>query len=323
MPLNRTPPSIPTLSNTDCISENLCQSDPNLSLTSDHSVLSEQITQRIKRKRSTKQYDTTSDNLTGFKNEIKDFIKDLISNQNARLDRFENHIMEIKSQYTKIEDSNSSIEKSMNHMSDQLTSLENNISALEKERSNMVSQISLIEEKMENFERNLLKTSIEIRNVPKLSQGARETKEQLYALARSLSTILNVELKGSDIRDVMRYPSKKEAKSSTISIEFSNTLLKTRILQASKEYNKRNPSDKLNSSLLGLNSDKVPIYVAEKLSANSNRLFYMARSFTKSNNYLFCWTSEGRILIKKDTNSTYIVVKSESQLETIVKPNTA
>lgn len=81
------------------------------------------LSQRVKRRREVDS-DAIYDELAGFKSDIKDMIKELISAQNTRMDNLEQHMMELKKQFSTIKDTNKDIENAMNSMSTQLTSLE-------------------------------------------------------------------------------------------------------------------------------------------------------------------------------------------------------
>lgn len=269
------------------------------------------LSQRVKRRREVDS-DAIYDELAGFKSDIKDMIKELISAQNTRMDNLEQHMMELKKQFSTIKDTNKDIENAMNSMSTQLTSLETQISGLESQRKEINTHVYMIEEKIENLDRNIIKTSIELRNVPKRPQ---ETKENLFCLVKTLSQSINVTLQPHDIRDVSRQPSKRESPVSALVVEFSNTLIKSRILNGIKEFNKANNKDKMNSSHLGLDSPKIPIYATELLTNTSKRLYFLARTLAKSENYAFCWISNGRVLLRRHKDGPHIVVKDEHHLQ--------
>ncbi|KAG7299877.1 hypothetical protein JYU34_015762 [Plutella xylostella] len=276
------------------------------------------VTQRAKRRRDSGDYSNLAD-FNSLKEELKYMIGQLMSTQSERLDKLENHILDIKDHTTKIEHTNGEIEKSMTFMSDQMSSIEAQIKKLELEKGEMALQILNLEDKLDFYDHQLNKTSIEIRNVPKIMN---ESKEKLYDTIHYLSKQLCTDLHYQEIRDVSRAPSKKENRTSTIRVEFSNTLSKARFLSASKMYNKNNPNNKINSNLLGYPEPKIPVYVAEQLTAKAKRLFYLARIFVKTHNYNSCWTTNGRIFIKEKVDGAYIIVKNEQQLETLSKPNT-
>ena len=250
-------------------------------------------------------------------NDIKAFINELVSAQNSRLDKLENHFKEIKGQYIKIEDTSLEIEKSMTYMSDQLTALESKILNLEKERASTTTKLSMLDEKLESLERSYVKTCVEIRNVPKRPQ---ETKKDLYCFIKQLSQILQLELQERDIRDVARQPSKRDSRVSNITIEFSNTLTKYDLLASAKNFNKRNPDHKLNSSHLGFEGAVSPVYIAEQLTSQAKKLFYVTRNFAKANQYTHCWTSNGRVLLRKGKDTPHILVKNDQQLHQLAMP---
>lgn len=276
------------------------------------------ITQRAKRRCLSDE--VTSGNLDMFKNEIKKMINEMICTQSTRLDKLEGHIKEIKNHYTEIKVTNTDLEKAMTAVSDQLQSLESKIMGLENQRGSMAIQLATLENKLEVLDHNLIKTSVELRNVPKRQN---ETKSMLYETISHLTKHLGLDTESGSIRDIIRLPSKKENLTSSLSVEFCNTLTKTNFLAAVKDYNKRNPSDKIKSTHLNLKSaPETPIYITELLTANSKRLFYLSRNHAKEYQYNYCWTSNGRVMLKKDPDSQTIVVRSEEQLKqlaTIIK----
>lgn len=227
------------------------------------------------------------------------------------------HILEIKSHSHKIESTNAEIEKSLNSMSGQLISLQTNIESLEKERKEIVLQLSTLESKVESFNRQLLKTSVEIRNVPK---NYKETKESLYTTLNRLSEEINVTIHPWDLRDITRLPSKKDPKNLSVLVEFSNTLAKTKFLSGTKDFNQRNPEEKLSTAQLGLSAPYSPIYIlSEQLTATSKNLFYL-RKFAKTNGYKFCWVSNGQVLLRKTKDDAPIIVRREEALQNLLNP---
>ena len=278
------------------------------------------VTQRAKRQRCPSD-EVTVDKLDMFKQDIKKMISEMMSTQNSRLDKLEGHIKEIKSHYTEIKATNTEFEKTMTFVSDQLHSLETKIMGLENLRSTMAIQLSTVENRLEAIDRNLIKTSVELRNVPKRQS---ETKTMLYETITHLSKYLNLDTESTSIRDITRLPSKKESLTSSVTVEFANTLTKTNFLVAVKNYNKRNPKDKITSTHLNIKAaQETPVYITELLTANSRRLFYLARNYAKEHQYNFCWTSNGRVMLKKEPDVQAIWVKSEEQLKQLANINKA
>lgn len=269
------------------------------------------VTQRVKQR--------PSDSVPSDFNELKSMLTAMMSNQSARLDKLELLMVNINGQTTNIESTNTVIQKSMTSLSDKMTKIEAQITNLEVNRKAMSAELTAIQEKVISFDRHISKTSIEIRNVPKRST---ETKTMLYETIFQLSRSLSLEISRSDIRDVTRGPSKKEQMTSTLNVEFSNTLAKTQCLTMAKEFNKKNQQNKLNSTHLAFPGSAVPIYIDELLTPASKRLFYLTRNFVKQSHYNFCWTSNDKIFLKENKDSAYFQIKSESHLNSLAKSTT-
>lgn len=269
------------------------------------------VTKRAKRKCLSSEIG--GDELDSFKNDLRNMIKEMMNSQSSRMEKLEHHMLELKNQSTEIKTIHSELEKSMSSISDQILSLERTITSLEKERSSLVAKVTSLEDKLEFLDRNQIKTSVEIRNVPKRTN---ETKNMLYDMISNLSKHLQIVIETSNIRDVARQPSKRDTLSSNITVEFANTLIKSNFLNAVKDYNKKHSMDKTSSLHLGIKATTgTPIYIAEQLTPYTKRLFYATRNYAKINKYSYCWTSNGRVMLKKDSDSQSILVKTELQLQ--------
>ncbi|KAJ0178059.1 hypothetical protein K1T71_005882 [Dendrolimus kikuchii] len=161
------------------------------------SLKNKQVNGKPKTRRTAPIKGAAGNEMDTFKNDIKDMIQELICAQNSRMDKLESHIMEIKNQNVKIENTNHEIEKSMTFVSEQLTSLETKISGLEKDRMSLAKNVAAIQERVETFDHNLIKTSIEIRNVPKKTN---ESKNMLYDMILNLSKQLAMNISEFNIR---------------------------------------------------------------------------------------------------------------------------
>lgn len=272
------------------------------------------ITQRAKRPRDSE--DSEPSDLS----ELKSMIQTMMSCQSERLDKLESLMLNIKVQTSNIETSNTDIQKSMTYLSDQMSTIDAQITNLEADRKSMAAELTTIQEKITSFERHNTKTSIEIRAVPKRSH---ETKAMLYETISQLSKTLNLDYSLGDIRDVTRGPSKKEQKTSTLIVEFSNTLVKSQYLTMVKEFNKNKDKEfKLNSTHLGFTETASPIFVDELLTTASKRLFYLTRNFIKQSHFNFCWTTNDKIFVKENKDTPYFQIKSESHLNSLANPIT-
>ena len=256
------------------------------------------------------------EDLTSFRAEILEMLKIMDSKQSARLDALEKHITEVKGHTTIICEKNMDIERAIEDVSAKIENMQTQVSCLEKDCQQLSSQLQKVEDKYENLDRISKKTCIEIRKIPK---QIGETRVDLFKKIRSLITCLRVEIDKSELRDVFRLPSKSEMATSTVIVEFSSTLVKDSVLNAAKSHNKSNPSNQLNARQLGIEGNNSPIYISEQLTSKGKWLFHLARDFAKTEDYMFCWTSNGLVFLRKRHGDPYIIVRSDSQLHSLKK----
>lgn len=269
---------------------------------------------KLSNRKRTRPADEDYDELNTFKNEMKEMLSSMFSvfttNQNERMKTMERHLAELKLHTSPISD----IEKSISHMSGQVTDMQMKIDRIEGEKKEIKEQILEFGERIDYIEKNSKKTSIEIRSIPR-QQG--EKKEDLYNMIKSLLKFLNVEFISSDLKDVYRVPNKLNNNISTLVAEFSNTLVKGTVLEKARRHNKSRDS-KLCTRHLGLNdAPSTQIFISELLTAKSKRLYYLARDLARTENFAFCWTSNGNIYLRKREGMPHIHIKNETQLESM------
>lgn len=253
---------------------------------------------------------TTFYGLQDIKDELPSMINKMTMSQNSRLDKLEEYV-NIQEQNVAIQCTNQDIQKSINHLANDIKIVEEKIDSFELERKQMKLQVLSLEEKLDSVEISLLKTYAEVRNVPKLPT---EKKADLFRYVTTLTETLNLGVTKYDLKDVSRSPSKKESNSSTITIEFSSTLIKHNFLDAVMRYNKSNINNRLNSNHLGLQTTKQPIYISELLTAKMKRLLFLTHKFAKTPDYKYVWPSNGHIYIKQADGKPYIRVKKCFQM---------
>lgn len=248
----------------------------------------------------------TTEDLQIFKEEIKSMIEALWSSQ-------QQDIKNIPDTLKEIHQTNLNIEKSISLLYAQNEELTKKVTQLENKAKEDRDYIVLLEEKIENLQMGSRKSSLEIKNVPRQNN---ETKEDLVDMVLCLSSSIGSTLNRSDIKDVYRVRGKKKDSVSTpIIVETASTLIKTDILKLCKTFNttKRN---KLCAKHLGHRVlEDTPIFVSEQLTAKGARLHFLARDLVKAGKYKFCWTTYGRVYLRKSENSPIITIKSEAQVQ--------
>lgn len=257
------------------------------------------------------------DHVSNFEEEIKDMIDEWKNTQNELLQKVLTEVAEIKKQNSSIKKTNEDIEKGIAFLSTKYDEMLKKVDSLEKERKNHLLQIATLETKVEDMEKNLKASSVEIRNLPTPVQ--RETKQKLCDIVLKTSKLLKIDLNQRDVKDVYRVGNKTGK--STIIADLTSVLLKTDVIQAAKSYNKQNPNQRLNSTAIGIPGPQTQVYISEALTSKARRLFFLARDLARSESYKFCWTSNGRVYLRKSIDSPHIEIKEDIQLASLRSQN--
>lgn len=213
-----------------------------------------------------------------------------------------------------IKKQNGEIRSSIEFLSKKYDEINTKINKIEKEKKEHNLNIGQLEENIEVLEKKSKQSCLEIRNIPTKKS---ENKSQLLDLIQKLSLTLKVPVESYEIRDVYRTNAKPEA-NKPICLEFTSVVLKEKFLQAFKSYNKEHRGiDRLSTKNLQLDFPSQPIYISEALTFKCKRLFYQAREFAKANNYRFCWTSHGKVYLRKQEGAPFNYIQSEYSLTTL------
>lgn len=291
-----TPPGTPSIDKNE-VKDLLCTrkisqagSTPNLS-----TLESENIASRLKRKRN----DCSS---TDCVNEIRSLLAISTAQSDNKFAALQSAMSEIIAQNTDIKDSIAFISK-------QYDDMKLKVQSLESEREADRCQILQLEDKVETLERLLHSTKIEIRNVPK-KQG--ENKEDLCRIVTDLTKVLSTPVQKHEIKDVFR-GGKKEGVSPIV-VDFVSTMSKDAIIKGVRLFNSKNGQNKLNTTHLNLDGPTKPIYLSERLTSKNQHIYYLARTFAKENGFKFCWTSYGKVFLRRDEGQHQVHIRNEADL---------
>lgn len=302
-------PDIPTLGT-------LTDSDPALSVTS----------KRAKRTRN----DTPTNEFLDFKNEIKLMLNgwkldldavlpqfNMITTWKADLDivlsKLNTNVTELKEKCSKIQLTNTEIEKSIEFLNNNFDGLQDKIKNLEKDRLEHRDCIAKLERQVYDLQLGSRPATIEIRNLP---AEDKESPSTLSSFVCGIGSIVGASFQPTDLRDVYRMPPTKPGAIKTIVAEFHSVQAKNNFLAQSRRFNRDRPSvGKLNTKIIGLSGVQSPVYVDEHLPPQARKLFYKAREFAKTNGYKFCWSANGKIFLRKDSESRQLNVRTEKFLE--------
>ncbi|CAG4990139.1 unnamed protein product [Parnassius apollo] len=99
-----------------------------------------------------------------------------------------------------------------------------------------------------------------------------------------------------------------------IIVDFTSTVKREKVVKATRTYNKINTGECLSAASLNMDGATKPIYVSEHLTASTRYLFYLARMFAQKHNYENCWTSFGKVYLKRNQNESRIYVSSQEDI---------
>lgn len=223
---------------------------------------------------------------------------------------FQASIKELKEQ-------NEVISTSMELISKQYDDMTEELKRIEIEKKDQQKYIQSLEQRIDYLERKNTSNCIEIRGVPK--DSAKETKDELVKIAKKTALALEIPMEERDIKDIYRGNSKADA-NKPIVFEVSNSILKEKLLKSVKAFNdKKSKEAKLNTSHLQITGAPRPIYISESLTPRVRKLFHLARGYAKENEYRFCWTTNGRVFLRKDEDLPHIRIDNETELHNLTK----
>ncbi|KAI5635795.1 hypothetical protein NE865_11493 [Phthorimaea operculella] len=212
------------------------------------------------------------------------------------------------------------IGKSIQFLSDSYEEMKKSIAELTKdnkelkqENEDMKSSITDLTNRLNNVEQHLRDNNLEMHGIPE------HRNENLMGLLKNCSTTIGCGLNDDDIIQCTRVAKmNKESKyPRSVVVKFKTQRKRDEFYSAVYRYNKSKPGDKLNSSVFGISGEKHPIYVSEHLSPANKNLHAAARKKAKQLGYKFTWVRNGRIYVRKDPDSSFILIKNLDSLELI------
>lgn len=245
-----------------------------------------------------------NEQMSDFRKEIRELLMHYIGTQNE-------DINDLKATLNEIKQSNLNIESSMASLILQNEELKKDMAILENEIKQDRQYILFLENKVEDLQTGSRKSNIELKNVPKKDK---ENKTDLIDMVLCLSETIGCQVTKKDIKDIYRVRGKNpDQKNTPIIIETNSTLLKADFLKMAKSFNVKTKS-KLCAKHLGFKTQEdTPVFLSEHLTAKGSRLHFLARDVARSKGYKFCWTSFGKVYLRRNEQAPIIQIRSEEQ----------
>jgi hypothetical protein len=253
--------------------------------------------------------------LTGWKEDQERRLSEWKSSLDDTLSELVKEVSHLKMECLEIKKSNAEVEKGMEFMNKTQEEISNKVKEIEKDKNSNSDAIKNLETQIQDLHFQTRHATLEIRNIP---CTVNENFDNLLSTVSKIGTALEFTIHPGDIRDIYRLPGKPGVPRPIVA-EFACVLTKNEFQSRIRKFNKdKAASEKLNTTTIGLQGEKKPVYIDEYLAPSRRKLMFETRLLAKKFNYS-CWHSNGRIFLRIEPNSKPIVVLSEKCLTGLTK----
>lgn len=186
--------------------------------------------------------------------------------------------------------------------------------SLENDNNDMKATISNLQSRLTQMEQRARLSNVEIQCIPE------NRNENLSKIILQISKVIDCKLKEESVSQVTRIAKfdRANARPRSIVVEFDNARNRDAFLAASINFNRKNPTNKLNTTHIGITGEKKPIFIAEHLSPANKALHAAARIKAREMKYDFVWVRNGRIFVRKNEGADPILIRDNDCLKKIV-----
>lgn len=200
------------------------------------------------------------------------------------------------------------LEDGQKQIKSDLKSVSVKVQELDNEKVKLENNIRDIDRRIKANEMLSRSNNLEIQNVPE------NRNENVVNIFKKLCEVIGHSVSDSDVHACRRIAKldKNSSRPRNIVVTLPSPRHRDTILSAVRRFNKANPSDPLNSSLVdssGTTGTKQKIYVVEHLSPECKKLHAAARKQAKEKSYTFVWVKFGQVYVRKNEQSPAILVR--------------
>lgn len=177
----------------------------------------------------------------------------------------------------------------------------------------MSTQMTEMATKLQQIDQVARDSNIEIQCVPE------HKTENLLTVVKQLGKVVGNELNDNEIESFHRVAKLNEEtnRPRSIVVKLVSPRIRDNLLAAVRNFNKKNESEKLNSSHIGIGGEKQPIFVTENLTLANKKLHAATRIAAKEKKYNYVWVRNGRIFVRKDVTTKPVLVKNLACIESL------
>ena len=224
------------------------------------------------------------------------------------IEQFENKLKDVLDHVAGITSSISFLEEKYETIREDMSNKIKCIKTLETENSILKTNISELTTRLNLIEQHGRADNLEIQCIPE------HKNENLLSVTKQIANSINYKLNDADIHLCTRIAkqNKDSRRPRSVLVKFSNQRIRDAFLAATINFNKKasNPTERLNTSHLGIGGDKKPIYVLQHLSPTVKSPHAAARLKAKEIGYRFVWVKGGTVYMRKSEDSAYKNIKN-------------
>lgn len=186
------------------------------------------------------------------------------------------------------------------------------IKDLKVDNEMLKTTVTDLSRRLNMVEQNAREANVEINGIPEhKTENLVKTMEQIIKAVNAHN--VSVE----DVIHVTRVAklNRGDERPRTVVAKLRTPRHRDEILAAVTKFNKKQSNDKLSSHHLGIGGARSPIYVSEHLSPVNKAIHAAARIKAKELGYKFTWVRNGRIFIRKDEGSEFLLVRGMESLK--------
>ena len=282
------------------------QSDPNISLTTEPNDDSTTMNVTCRYKRRRVNIDHGEDTNSMLRSEIMDIIRS--ETRAAIKETLNEEFSSMREEILDFEKAIKFMSADFEDMTAKFKACNEEVKCLRGENSQLVKKVTEMEVRVAQLEQDARQNNIEIHCLPEHKQ------ENLIKTLVQLSNVVSYPLAEVEILSCTRVQ-KLNASSNqprAVICKLPSKIKRDNLLGAISLYNRSNPSNKLNTKLLGYGDKPSPVYVGEHLTAANKSLHAATRIAAKEKKYKFVWVRNGKILVRKnETSSTRVITSLE------------
>uniref|UniRef100_A0A2A4IXU4 FP protein C-terminal domain-containing protein n=1 Tax=Heliothis virescens TaxID=7102 RepID=A0A2A4IXU4_HELVI len=184
--------------------------------------------------------------------------------------------------------------------------LKNTARELKDENLKLQNTVADLSQRLNYLEQQTRANNLELQCVPE------NKNENLYTIVKQLGSVVDCEIKDSDISHCTRIAklNTSNTRPRSIVVQLASPRIRDQLLASVIDYNKNKTHEKLNTADFGMAGNKSPVFVAEHLSPAYKALHAATRLKAKEKGYKYVWVRNGRIFVRKSDGDEHIFIKS-------------